>query len=47
MNMRDIPWDALAFPSVWWALTHFAQVCDRTVFVPFTNPPGETGDAAP
>jgi ADP-ribose pyrophosphatase YjhB (NUDIX family) len=47
MEMKDIPWDALAFPSVRWALAHFAQVRDRAVFVPFTNPQGETGDTAP
>lgn len=39
----DIPWNALAFPSVHWALHHYRETKDRTVFVPFTNPPGQPG----
>ena len=34
----DIPWDALAFPSVYWALTHYQQVRGQTAFAPFTEP---------
>jgi len=40
----EIPWDALAFPSVHWVLGHFRESeasGDHTVR---TNPPGETGD---
>lgn len=40
----DIPWDALAFPSVRWALDHWRAVAGRQVFAPFANPEGETGD---
>ena len=40
----DIPWDDLAFPSVRWALHHFAQSRGVHGFPPFTNPPGETGN---
>jgi len=40
----DIPWDDLAFPSVRWALHHFAQSRGQHGFPPFTNPPGETGN---
>lgn len=39
----DIPWNALAFPSVHWALHHYRETKDRTVFAPFTNPPGQPG----
>ncbi|MET1029318.1 MAG: NUDIX hydrolase [Dongiaceae bacterium] len=41
---EDIPWDDLAFPSVRWALHHFAQSRGQHGFPPFTNPPGETGN---
>ncbi|HEY1838046.1 MAG: NUDIX hydrolase [Rhizomicrobium sp.] len=34
----DIPWDQLAFPSVKWALDHYAETKGRAGFVPFTNP---------
>ncbi len=34
----DIPWGALAFPSVYWALQHYHQVKDETIFAPFTEP---------
>ncbi|MFN3911800.1 NUDIX hydrolase [Hyphomonas sp.] len=37
---RDIPWSQLAFPTVVWALTHFAQTRHQDAFAPFTNPPG-------
>lgn len=39
-DWRDIPWSELAFPTVVWALTHFAQTRDDSVFAPFANPPG-------
>lgn len=42
---RDaLPWDALAFPSVHWALQHFAEVRGQPVFAPRSNPPEATGD---
>ena len=44
---NDIPWDELAFPSVYWALTQFRSVMDKDAIVPFTNPEGETGNLFP
>lgn len=46
-DWNDIPWNELAFPSVYWALTHFRAVMDEPVIAPFTNPEGETGDLFP
>jgi len=40
VHWKDIPWSALAFPTVVWALTHFAQTRDKDAFAPFSNPPG-------
>ncbi len=40
----DIPLDDLAFPTVRWALKHYAEVRDAESFHPRTNPPGEGGD---
>jgi ADP-ribose pyrophosphatase YjhB (NUDIX family) len=37
---KDIPWSELAFPTVVWALTHFAETRGRDEFAPFSNPPG-------
>ena len=37
---KDIPWSNLAFPTVVWGLTHFAQTREQDAFAPFTNPPG-------
>ena len=34
----DIPWDNLAFPSVYWALQHYRETKDRDSFVPFSEP---------
>ena len=39
----DIPWEDIAFPSVHWALNHYAELEDTTAFVPRSNPPGEFG----
>ncbi len=39
-DWADIPWAELAFPTVVWALTHFAQTRGQTGFAPFLNPPG-------
>ncbi len=46
-DWQDIPWDALAFPSVHWALNAFREVCGETAFSPRTNPSGESGDHMP
>ncbi len=43
----DIPWDALAFPSVSWALGHYTAVKGQRAFAPFTNPAGKTGSYRP
>ena len=43
----DIPWNELAFPSVYWALTQFRSVMDRDAIAPFTNPEGENGNLFP
>ena len=37
---QDIPWSELAFPTVVWALTHFAETRHRSDFTVFGNPPG-------
>ena len=42
-----IPWGALAFPSVAWALRHHAEAPDHGRFAPFTNPEGDLGDYLP
>ena len=39
-DWNDIPWSQLAFPTVVWALAHFAQIRHGGPFPPFTNPPG-------
>ena len=39
-DWKDIPWRELAFPTVVWALTHYAQTRHLEHFVPFANPPG-------
>lgn len=41
---EEIPWDALAFPSVHWALRQESLVDRGLAVPPFTNPPGEMGD---
>lgn len=40
----DIPWDAIAFPSVFWALNHHREVAGQDAFPPRANPAGQTGD---
>ena len=37
---KDIPWAELAFPTVVWALTHYAKIRGQEGFPPFTNPIG-------
>lgn len=39
-DWKDIPWSDLAFPTVVWALTHFAETRHTQSFAPFTNPDG-------
>lgn len=46
-DWADIPWTELAFPSVYWALTHYKSVMGEAGIIPFGNPEGETGDARP
>ena len=43
----EIPWDELAFPSVYWALTHYRSVLGQEAIVPFSNPAGELGNQMP
>lgn len=40
VEWKDIPWSELAFPTVVWALTHYAETRDQDIFAPFANPPG-------
>ena len=44
---EEIPWEELAFPSVYWALTQFRSVMGKDVIAPFTNPEGENGNLFP
>jgi ADP-ribose pyrophosphatase YjhB (NUDIX family) len=44
---KDIPWKALAFYSVSWALLAFEESRRQTRFPPYGNPPGEPGWRAP
>ena len=39
VDWEDIPWNALAFPSVYWALKAWRDTKDLTDFAPFSNPP--------
>lgn len=39
-DWADIPWSELAFPTVVWALTHYAETHNQDVFAPFANPVG-------
>lgn len=43
VDWKDISWSELAFPTVVWALTHFAQSRHQAAFAPFTNPSGTDG----
>ena len=40
----EIPHDAIAFPSVHWALAHFRETRDQRAFAPRGNPEGGTGN---
>jgi hypothetical protein len=37
----DIPWNDLAFPTVYWALHQYRQIKDSEYFAPFSNAEGE------
>ena len=39
-DWKDIPWSELAFPTVVWALTHYAETRNLETFAPYSNPPG-------
>lgn len=39
-DWKDIPWSELAFPTVVWALTHYAETRHSSDFVAFGNPAG-------
>ncbi|MGB3625216.1 MAG: NUDIX hydrolase, partial [Henriciella sp.] len=39
-DWKDIPWSDLAFPTVVWALTHYAQSRGLETFAPYATPPG-------
>ncbi|MEM1151071.1 MAG: NUDIX hydrolase [Pseudomonadota bacterium] len=39
-DWKDIPWSELAFPTVVWALTHYAESRHLSTFAPYANPPG-------
>ena len=43
----EIPWQQIAFPSVYWALIQYHQVKDQPAFAPFSNPEGEYGNTIP
>jgi ADP-ribose pyrophosphatase YjhB (NUDIX family) len=43
VSYDKIPWNDLAFPSVHWALKHFAQIRGLTHWPAFTNRPDEPG----
>lgn len=41
VSWSEIPWDNLAFPTVYWALHQYEQIKDQESFVPFTNAEGD------
>ena len=38
VRYEELPWDELAFPTVYWALRHWKEVEGRPEFAPFSNP---------
>jgi ADP-ribose pyrophosphatase YjhB (NUDIX family) len=46
-SWNDIPWSELAFPSALWALNHYKDVQGKTIFAPFVNPDGQSGNQFP
>ncbi len=41
---REIPWDDIAFPTVYWALDHDRMVEEEGAIPPFSNPDGVSTD---
>src|SRR5690606_15920793 len=41
---EEIPWEAIAFPTVRWALGHWYETRRRDDFPPFGNPEGESAN---
>lgn len=37
----EIPWEELAFPTVYWALHQYREIADKDTFVPFGNATGD------
>ncbi len=37
----DIPWEDLAFPTIYWALHQYRSIKDQDSFIPFTNAEGD------
>mgnify|MGYP001793756004 CR=1 FL=1 len=40
-DWEDIPWNDLAFPTVYWALHQYQEIKDSEYFTPFSNADGE------
>lgn len=40
-DWKDIPWQELAFPTVYWALHHYDKIKDQDRYVPFANAEGD------
>ncbi|TNE36896.1 MAG: NUDIX domain-containing protein [Alphaproteobacteria bacterium] len=40
-DWEDIPWDDLAFPTVYWALHQYREIADKESFTPFANATGD------
>ncbi len=38
MDLKEIPWDEIAFPTVYWALKDFERAKGQDRIAPFTNP---------
>lgn len=45
-SFDEVPWSAIAFPSVVWALRQDEDVARGVAQAPFSNPPGADGDMA-
>ena len=44
-DRKDIPWDEIAFPTVYWALEHERMVEEGEATGPFVNPPAGDPDS--
>ena len=40
-DWSEIPWDDLAFPTVYWALYQYREIKDQESYSPFTNADGD------